>query len=148
MMIRADIAALLRAGHSDRAIARQLGVDPVKTVAPARIALGLPRAKPGRTPAATPEDLFRRHVTPTGDGHMEWSGPRANGTPTLRHAGRQLSAYRVAYRIATGREPEGYALPSCGREGCVRPGHHADRADRAASRKVDALYAAIFEASE
>lgn len=143
MKVRADVAELLRAGHSDAAIARQLHVDK-KTAAKAREALDLPKSKPGRRPAASAEDLFWRRVKPTDDGHMEWSGFSSGGTPCLRHGGRNQTAYRVAYRIAKGREPEGKALPSCGREHCVKPGHHADRADRAEARKVDNLYAAIF----
>ena len=145
MKIRADIAELLKAGHSDAAIARHLHVDATTTVAQARAALGLPKHRPGRTAASTPEDLFWKRVKPTDDGHMEWTGYRNNsGAPSLRHGGRNLSAYRLAYRIATGHEPEGYALPSCGRHGCVKPGHHGDRADRAEARKVDHLYTAIF----
>lgn len=145
MKVRADVAELLRAGYSDRAIGRQLNVDPVGTVAAARRVLGLPKHKSGVTPAATAEDLFWRRVKPTDDGHMDWVGYRNNsGAPSLRHGGRNLSAYRIAYRLAKGREPEGYALPSCGRDGCVKPGHHTDRADRAREKRVDALYAGIF----
>lgn len=144
MKIRADVAELLRAGYSDTAIARQLGVDRAKTVARARAALGLPKHKPGTTPAATPEDLFWRRVKPTDDGHMEWTGYITHTTPALRHNGHLITAYRVAFRIANGRNPEGYALPSCGRDGCVKPGHHADRVDRAREKRVDALYTGIF----
>ncbi|MGW5130388.1 hypothetical protein [Streptomyces sp. NPDC004135] len=145
MSIRPDVAELLRAGYSDRAIARQLNVDVKATVAPARAALGLPAAKPGRKPAATAEDLFWRRAEPTSDGHMEWTGYRNNGgVPTLRHGGRGLSAYRIAYRIAHGREPEGYTRPACGRDGCVAPACQADRVSRAEDRKVDTLYDAIF----
>lgn len=156
--VRADVAELLRAGHSNRAIARQLHTD-AKDVAKARDVLGLPKARSGRKPAATAEDLFWRRAKPTDDGHMEWTGFRMGGTPGLRFGGTNLTAYRVAYRIATGRDPEGHALPACGREQCVKPGHHEDRADRAARRqrereerrrekRVDALYAAIFEAEQ
>jgi hypothetical protein len=164
--IRPDVAELLRAGLSNLAIARQLNVDAKATVAPARAALGLPKAKPGYKGAATAEDLFWRRAKPTDDGHMEWTGFTSAGTPCLRYGGRNQTAYRVAYRIATGREPEGQALPSCGREHCVKPGHHEDRNDRAERRnrereerrraraeaaaerrrekRIDALYAAIF----
>ncbi|MGA5330980.1 hypothetical protein ACPCJT_20345 [Streptomyces griseoincarnatus] len=144
MKIRADVAELLKAGLSDTAIARQLGVDRECTVAPARAALGLPKHKPGRTPASTPEDLFWRRVRPLDDGHMEWTGTRTNGVPTLRHGGRVHTAYRVAFRIANGREPEGQAKPGCGRDGCVAPACQTDRITRAEARKVDALYGAIF----
>ncbi|MFF9205112.1 hypothetical protein ACF1AE_25490 [Streptomyces sp. NPDC014986] len=144
MNIRADIAELLHAGHSDRAIARQLHVD-AKTVSAARAALALPKAKSGYKAAATPEDLFWRRVKPLDDGHMEWAGSRnSSGLPSLRHGGRNLSAYRIAYRIATGREPEGHVKPGCGRAGCVAPACQTDRATRAEDRKVDALHAAIF----
>ncbi|MFH9014002.1 hypothetical protein ACH4C6_21805 [Streptomyces sp. NPDC017943] len=156
--IRPDVAELLHAGLSNRAIARQLGVDAKATVAPARAALGLPKGKPGKKPAASAEDLFWRRVKPTDDGHMEWTGfysSSGRGTPCLRHGGQNQTAYRIAFRIANGREPEGQALPSCGHHQCVKPGHHEDRADRAERRRreraeqqrekrVDTLFAAIF----
>jgi len=145
MEIRADIAELLHAGHSDAAIARQLHVDKT-TAAKARAALGLPKAKSGFKAAATPEDLFWKRVKPTDDGHMEWTGFHMASTPGLRHGGRNQTAYRIAYRIANGREPEGHALPNCGRAHCVKPGHHADRVDRQQDRRVDTLYTAIFGA--
>lgn len=141
--VRADVAELLRAGYSDRAIGRQLNTDP-KAVSAARAALSLPKARPGKKPAATAEDLFWRRVQPTDDGHMEWTGYSIGGTPALRHGGRHHTAYRIAYRIATGRDPEGNARPSCGRDHCVKPGHHADRADREREKRVDALYDGIF----
>jgi Zn ribbon nucleic-acid-binding protein len=129
MKVRADVAELLHAGHSNRAIARQLHTD-AKDVANAREVLGLPKAKPGKKPSGTAEDLFWRRVKPTDDGHMEWTGFHVASTPALRHGGRNQTAYRIAFRIATGRDPEGQALPSCGRQHCVKPGHHEDRADR------------------
>lgn len=145
MKVRADIAELLHAGYSDTAIARQLGVDRTRTVAPARAALGLPKAKSGYKAAATPEDLFWRRVKPTDDGHVEWTGYRNNnGTPSLKHGGKLQSAYRVGFRIAAGREPEGYVRPACGRTDCVKPDHLVDRVGRAEARKIDALYDAIF----
>jgi hypothetical protein len=144
MNVRADVAELLRAGYSDRAIGRRLNIDP-KKVSDARTTLGLPKARSGKKPTATAEDLFWRRTQPTDDGHLMWTGSRSSsGIPSLRHGGRNLSAYRIAFLIANGREAEGYALPSCGREECVKPGHHADRADRQQEKRVDALYAGIF----
>jgi hypothetical protein len=143
MIIRADVAELLHAGHSDAAIARQLHVDKT-TAAKARAALGLPKAKSGIKGAATPEDLFWKHVKPTDDGHMEWTSFYIGTTPGLRHGRKNHTAYRIAFRIANGREPEGHALPNCGRDHCVKPGHHSDRADRERERRVDALYTGIF----
>ncbi|MFD4559004.1 hypothetical protein ACFWP5_32575 [Streptomyces sp. NPDC058469] len=147
MKVRADVAELLHAGLPDRTIARELHVD-AKGVSAARVALGLPKAKPGRKPAATPEDLFWRRVKPTDDGHMEWTGHTSAGTPILRHGGQLHTAYRIAFHIANGRDPEGYALPSCGREHCTKPGHHEDRADRVREKRVNALYAGIFGTPE
>ncbi|MFJ5259116.1 hypothetical protein ACIQAC_01395 [Streptomyces sp. NPDC088387] len=147
MKVRADVAELLHHGHSDRAIVRQLHVD-AKVVAAARAHLGIPKAKPGRKPAASAENLFWLRVKPTDDGHMDWTGSRnSTGVPSLRHGGRNLSAYRIAYRIANNREPEGYALPNCEHDGCTKPGHHTDRTDRAQEKRVDALYGAIFGAA-
>jgi len=147
MQIRADVAELLRAGLSNRAIARELHVD-AKDVAAARDVLGLPKAKSGKRAAGSPEDLFWRRVQPTEDGHMVWTGYRGKtGVPGLRHGGRFYTANRLAFRIANGRDPEGKALPSCGRSDCTAPAHQADREGRAEARKVDALYAGIFGAS-
>lgn len=146
MKVRADVVELLHAGYSDRAIGRHLNTDP-KGVAAARALLGLPKAKSGYKAAASPEDLFWRRVRPVGE-HMEWDGNRNNRTtPTLRHGGHQYTAYRIAFRIAHGREPVGQALPSCGHTQCVRPGHHADKPMRDAARRADRLYARIFGAA-
>ncbi|MFD4788279.1 hypothetical protein ACFWN1_14710 [Streptomyces sp. NPDC058459] len=143
--IRKDVADLLTAGHSDAYVARQLGVDPTATVAPARRALRLPKIKPGPKAAAAPEDLFWERVKRIDDGHMKWTGYRGKtGAPGLRYNGCFYTAARVAFRIAQGRDPEGYTLPVCGHDGCVAPDHQADRIIRAEARKIDALYASIF----
>lgn len=144
MKIRADVAELLRAGHSNNAIARQLNVDAKTTVARTRAALGLPKAKPGYKAATSVEDLFWRRARPLDNGHMEWTGTRTNGVPTVRHGGRAHTAYRLAFRIAHGREPDGHVRPGCGRDGCVAPACQTDRATRAEARKVDRLYSQIF----
>ena len=49
--VRADVAELLAAGWSDRAISRQLGLRNVR-VAELRRALGYPPHKPGPAPIA------------------------------------------------------------------------------------------------
>jgi hypothetical protein len=134
VLVRPDVAELLNAGYSDRAIARQLGVDAQKTVAPARAHLGLPKAKPGKKKGTTtPEDLFRARAQPTGDGHMQWTGFRVGGTPALRHGGKNITACRVAFKIRYGREPIGN-VTNCGIDGCVNPDCVADRPMREASR--------------
>ncbi|MFF8391832.1 hypothetical protein [Cellulosimicrobium funkei] len=148
MKVRADVAELLRAGHSNRAIARQLHTD-AKDVAEARERLGLPKAKSGVKAAASVEDLFWRRVQPVGEGHILWTGHRNNGgaeggCPVLRHGGKLWSAYRVAFTIRHGREPQGKVTPTCDRDGCVAPDHTQDRAIREQEKRVDALYAGIF----
>jgi hypothetical protein len=139
--IRPDVAELLHAGYSDAAVARQLGVDAKTTVARTRAALGLPKAKPGFRAAATAEDLFWRRARPLDDGHMEWTGTRTNGVPTLRHGGRVHTAYRLAFRIKHGREPVGHVRPGCNVEGCVHPRCMEDQPMRARTRE---MLAAIF----
>ncbi len=134
MQIRADVAELLRAGYSDRAIARQLNVDARATVATARAHLGLPKAKPGKKSTATPEDLFWRRVQTGEDGHLRWTGFRVSSTPSLRHGGKNITACRVAFRIRHGREPVGNVYAVCGVDGCVHPNCVADRPMREASR--------------
>ncbi|MFC8676730.1 hypothetical protein ACFUEN_29095 [Streptomyces griseorubiginosus] len=130
VMIRVDVARLLIAGHSDIAISRKLKAD-ANVIARTRAQLGLPKVKPGNRPAASPEELFWHRVQPTPDGHMDWTGFRAsNGTLGLRHNGTFHTAYRIAYRIANNREPQGKAQPNCTHDHCVKPGHHDDRIDR------------------
>lgn len=131
--IRADVAGLLRAGLSDRAIARELHTDG-KAVAAARAALGLPKAKSG-PPAHTPEEAFHRRATATPDGHMKWTGHINNaGVPIVLAVKERLSAYRVAFRIHHGREPIGTARPACGQPGCVAPAHIDDQPARERNR--------------
>ena len=106
MSVRPDIAELLHAGYGNRTIARQLAV-PTATVEQARTALNLPKARRGIKPASSPEDLFWRRTQPTNDGHLKWTGNRnTKGTPTIKWGGRNLSAYRVAYQIRHGAEPD------------------------------------------
>lgn len=135
-MSRAAIEELLHAGHSDKAIARQLHVRR-QTVAMLRDRLGLPRHKPGYTAAASPEELFWRRAQPTDAGHLLWPGYDSAQAPSVRHGGRRHSAHRIAFRIAHWREPEGKVTTGCGVHGCVHPRHVEDAAMRE-------QYAAIF----
>ncbi|MFI0233101.1 hypothetical protein [Streptomyces sp. NPDC017086] len=126
MTVRLDVEELLRAGYGDRTIARQVGVT-ISSVTRARALLRLPKARSGYKPAATAEDLFWRRARPTGDGHYEWTGSFNGSTPFLKFGGRangrNLTAYRIAYRIKHGIEPSGTVRPVCGRRGCVAPDH-------------------------
>lgn len=140
----AQITDLLHAGMSDRQIGIQLHTDP-KRISRLRTGLGLPRAKSGVRPAASVEDLFRARTTPLPEAHLEWKGHVNNtGTPALRWQGRLLSAYRIAFRIRTGREPVGYAGPGCGMDQCVAPDHIDDQPARTRNRTAfDALFGGL-----
>lgn len=124
---RPDIVELLRAGCSDREVARRLGVDPT-TAAKVRTDLGLPRSKSGPKPASSPQDSFRQRTRPVPGGHLEWTGHHTNsGTPFFRWAKKPFTAGRVAFVMQHGREPIGYARPGCGYRGCVAPAHMEDQ---------------------
>jgi hypothetical protein len=140
MTIRADIAELLLAGRSARAIARELHVDD-KAVRSARDQLHLPTAKPGPQPSGSPEDLFWRRVQPVDGGHMLWTGGTTDGCPTLRHGGKRTTAYRIAFRIRHKREPQGKVTVTCDRERCVSPYCVEDRVIR---ERTTRTFAAIF----
>ncbi|WP_405699141.1 hypothetical protein OG209_05445 [Streptomyces sp. NBC_01383] len=121
MNTQAAMVELLRAGHSDKAIARQLHTHRRK-VREARLHIGLAPHRPGPAPS-TPEDVFWRRTQPTDDGHLLWPGPGRQ----LRGGDNKVSVYRVAFRIGTGREPEGIVTNGCGRAGCVHPSHVEDQ---------------------
>ncbi|MDX3345983.1 hypothetical protein PV387_23125 [Streptomyces sp. ME02-6987-2C] len=76
-------------------------------------------------------------------GHRVWCGAYATrGTPIVFVRKERLTAARVAFVIAQGREPVGYAKAGCDRAGCVEPGHQTDRPMRAARREQDRAAAA------
>ncbi|WP_327671885.1 MULTISPECIES: hypothetical protein [unclassified Streptomyces] len=142
MNIRPDVAELLHAGLSNRAIARELGVDADTTVRDARTALGIAKARRGRRAAESVEDLYWLRAQPVDDGHILWTGHRNHdGTALVRHGGKLHTALRVAFRIKHGREPEGHVTPTCDRDGCVAPGHTQDRIIR---KRTETTFAAIF----
>ena len=128
MTPRPDVAELLHAGYGDRTIARRLGVT-ISSVTAARTELGVPKAQGGFKRAANVEDLFWRRTQPTQDGHLDWDGHlTSNGTPGIHWNRSMHSALRVAYRIRTGHDPEGYAHVTCEHPGCVAPQHVDDTA--------------------
>ncbi|MDN3244106.1 hypothetical protein [Streptomyces sp. ZSW22] len=142
---REEIAALLGAGDlTESAIAEQTGVSR-PTVASVRKTLGLPAPGKGKAPEyATVEDAFRAHAVPATGGHTEWTGVRTGANaPMVRYRSDSLSAYRVAFRLHHGRDPEGVVYPTCGQPGCVAGAHLADtpmrqtaaRAAKAATRR-------------
>lgn len=145
MMIRADVAELLRAGLSNIAIGRQLNVDP-RRVERVRRALGIPPVRRGFEPAASPEALFWSRTQQAPDGHLIWTGFRSgpNKTPGMRHLGTYYSAYRLAFRIQYGRAPEGHVNSTCRVDGCVAPAHMQDRIVRDRTNKTfDAIFGQV-----
>lgn len=123
--VRADVAELLRAGYSDRAITRRLGIRTAR-VAEMRRALGYPPHKPGRTPASSVEDRFWRRAVPTDDGHLLWPTQELGRPPRLKWTDGQVLVHAVAFGIAHDREPVGRVLGGCERDGCVHPRHVED----------------------
>jgi hypothetical protein len=140
MSLHQDIVDLVRAGLSDAEISRRLSVDARRPSA-IRRTLGLPKHRPGRKPKSAP-DLFADRTQPREDGHLEWTGHRSpHGLPLLRTGGKLETAYRVAFRIRHGREPQGHVKPGCGVDDCVAPDHVEDTPMRERNR---ATYSAIF----
>lgn len=134
-MIRADIAELLHAGLSNRAIARQLQTHTNK-IRDARKELDLPQRPPGSPAAASPEDLFWRRAIPTADGHLLWPGdPRT--AARIHHVDGRLSVHKLAFRIRWNREPVGKVTTGCNRTRCVHPNHVEDQPMRR-------VFAAVF----
>ncbi|PWI16063.1 hypothetical protein DI272_19225 [Streptomyces sp. Act143] len=79
--------------------------------------------------------LARTRRTPKG-GHRLWQGPLASGgTPVMFFDGEKISAARVAFRIAYGRQPVGYVKCGCELAGCVEPRHQTDRLIRQEQRR-------------
>lgn len=138
MKVRADIAELLWAGLSDKAIAQQLHVHR-RTVRAARHTLGLPVHKPGPTPSNA-EDVFWRRAQPTDDGHLLWTAPNRG----IRGGPNRISVYQLAFRIRHGRPAVGHVTTGCGRPLCVHPAHVQDQPMR---QHLATQYAAIFGAT-
>jgi hypothetical protein len=132
MKIRADIAELLHAGWSDKAIATHVHTHR-RVVRDARRALRLPALKPGPQ-AASIEDLFWRRAQRTDDGHLLWTG----ATTVLRagNQGPRTTAGRLAFRLKHHRDPVGRVLPGCDRPGCIHPDHVEDQPMRDTFRAI------------
>lgn len=90
--------------------------------------------------AASLEEAFRLRTEPVDGGHLRWTGyVNRYDLPCLRHDYQEMTAYRVAFRLRTGREPVGYVRPDCELPGCVA---HVD--DRPGRARTAALLVAIF----
>jgi hypothetical protein len=132
---REQITAALQAGHSIYRITRDLRVDRVRIRA-IRDELGMAvYVKPKET--STIEDKWRLYAKPVDGGHMEWTGERgmSSGTPLVSFKERHRSAAAVAFRIRTGRAPQGQAIADCGMKHCVAPDHVEDQPGRQRNRE-------------
>ncbi len=101
--------------------------------------------RPHRPRPASVDEVFRAHTVPVAGGHLRWAGKTSKGTPIVRFGASAYSAYRVAFRIEHGREPEGHVSPGCGMPLCVAGTHVEDRPMR---KRTNSLYDAIFGAAQ
>lgn len=130
---REQIIELLQENLSNAEIARRLRCDKHR-VGDIRRELRIPNRP------MQPLSLEKKWATktrPVGDGHLEWTGSRQkpSGTPTLVYKGKTYTAAAIAFRIKTGREPQGYAYAECGLQHCIAPDHVDDEAGRAQVRE-------------
>lgn len=86
-------------------------------------------AGPGRFPPSTTwAEAFALRTVAVEDEHVHWTGSVSDhGTPVLRLRNDQMSAYRYAFRLEYGREPEGRLSSTCAYEVCVAGIHLEDR---------------------
>lgn len=128
-----EITARLRAGASNAAIVRELHVDKHR-VARLRRTAGLPAHKPH---LPTLEEKWATKTKRVEGGHVHWTGSKGSsaGTPVLAYRGTVVTAASVAFRIRTGRAPDGYVLPECDYHHCVAPAHVEDEPGRQKTRE-------------
>ncbi|MFF9284838.1 hypothetical protein [Streptomyces griseosporeus] len=141
----AQITDLLAQGATNRAIAAATGINK-STAAQYRARLGYGPAPKRPSPTRstlTVEEKCLTYVRPVEGGHMEWTGRRtkANGTPVFTHHERTYTARSIAFRVAKGRDPEGYVTAECDYKECVAPDHLEDEPGR---RRIRAQLAAVL----
>jgi transposase-like protein len=131
---RADIITMLRDGHSNSRIARELHVDKHR-VQSIRNELGLPPFVPAEQ-TRTLEEKWALYTQPLSGGHLKWTGTRgtASGTPLLSYKEHVYTAATIAFTIKHGRQPNGQVKADCGMHHCVAPDHVDDGAGRLAKR--------------
>lgn len=132
---RTDIIAMLRDGHSNIRIMRELRVD-VARVRRIRAELGLPTFVPAEQ-TRTIEDKWNLFARPVDGGHVEWTGERVGpaGSPVMRYKDSSYSPAAIAFEMRHGRPPQGYAIADCERNRCIAPDHVDDEAGRLAKRQ-------------
>ncbi|SCK20363.1 hypothetical protein YUYDRAFT_02123 [Streptomyces sp. ScaeMP-e48] len=129
MKIRADVAAMLRAGAHQQDIMRTLHVG-AKTVVNTREALRMPPPRRGGYVLQPIETEFSARTEQVDGGHLRWTGYYANGVPKLGRQGTSVSAYRIAFGMRHDREPVGKVMPGCDYPKCVAPDHLEDQTIR------------------
>lgn len=132
------ILQLLRTGMNDTAVATRLGCSR-PTVRKVRVRNNLPAVMRGSKPKHFSfEDAYRAHAKPGADGHMTWTGGYADVTPAVSHRHRTRSAYKIAFRLHHGRDPQGLVKPGCTQRGCVAGAHLTDAMMRRTARETAA----------
>lgn len=132
---RADIIALLKEGHSNSRIVRELHVDKAR-VRRIREELQLSAFVPVEQ-TRTLEEKWASLTRPVDGGHLEWIGEHvgASGSPVMRYKDDCHSPTAIAFEVHHGRPPRGYAIADCGLKHCVAPGHVLDEAGRMEARR-------------
>ncbi|MER5715774.1 hypothetical protein [Streptomyces sp. NPDC002132] len=96
---------------------------------------GLAPRRTGRP--ASVEEAFARHADPVDGGHVRWRGPSSHTTPTVWFGGTTYSAYKIAFRLRHGRDPEGTVTSGCDVPHCVAGEHVEDRPMRHRRRQTE-----------
>ena len=128
----AQVLNLVTQGLTDTAVGQRLHLDR-QAVGRIRRAHNLP---PAGSQPQTLEEKWASLTRPVPGDHLEWTGPTLtrSHTPILRCRDAVYTATRIAYRIRTGRDPEGTARAECDYPHCVAPDHVDDTATRVRDR--------------
>jgi len=102
--------AIARRGLSEDAVAAQ--------VAQARN--GRPASRP-----RTVREYADRYAVRVFGGHLDWDGPR---WPQID--GKPYTPAQILFAADRGRHPEGRVVANCGYNGCIKPSHVTDDAER------------------
>jgi hypothetical protein len=83
------------------------------------------------------EAAWAARTTPADNGHLTWTGAAGTSarTPIFTWHDKTYSAAAVAFRIRTGRDPQGYCAAECGRKHCIAPAHVEDTPGRTRLRE-------------
>lgn len=94
----------------------------------------VPETRIARPVTEADRKLFEEQSVVTADGHRVWLGRRnVDGTPIFATG---VTAYRLAFRLQYGEEPEGHTRVECVVQQCVEGLHLSDRLMRERARGV------------